>query len=461
MNKNNIVTEVIKQTEIIAQSGLELLTNDEVKLLSKDTNGEQYLLLKKCILAVLNSGEATDNIYHVHNQLPGFDVEIIPLNKGLKLKIFNAPKSAFVDNKMISGLQEQVFSVLRDIVFLKQELEFNSRIDFKSSKGISNAIFHILRNAKALQVGEEPSMVVCWGGHSIPEHEYKYTKDVGYQLGLRGLNVITGCGIGAMKGPMKGALIGHTKQRICSGRYVGITEPAIIAAESPNPIVNELIIMPDIEKRLEAFVRLGHGIIVFPGGAGTAEEILYILGLLLEPKNKAIPFPLIFTGPKESKSYFEDIDNFIAQTLGSEAQAKYQIIIDEPHKVAKTIQTGIAEVREYRKSKQDAYHYNWQLTIDWDLQEEFIPDHQNMAKLNLSTNQAAHELAANLRKAFSGIVAGNIKEQGIEAVKQYGPYQLSGDKEIMSEMDNLLKNFIQQGRMKLEQKDYKPCYQIQ
>ena len=46
-------------------------------------------------------------------------------------------------------------------------------------------------------------------------------------------------------------------------------------------IFNKLVILPDIEQRLEAFVRLGHGIVVFPGGAGTAEEILYLLGLLL------------------------------------------------------------------------------------------------------------------------------------------------------------------------------------
>ncbi|NVJ67051.1 MAG: DUF3412 domain-containing protein [Gammaproteobacteria bacterium] len=450
----------VAETEITAQSGLELLTNDEISLLSKDTNGEHFLLLKKCILAVLNSGEATDDIYHVHQQLPDFDVEIIPLNKGLKLKIYNAPESAFVDGKMIQGLHEHVFSVLRDIVFLKQELEYNARIDFNSKAGISNAIFHILRNAQSFRVGQNPDMVVCWGGHSIPHHEYKYTKDVGYRLGLRGLNIITGCGIGAMKGPMKGALVGHSKQRLCDGRYVGITEPGIIAAESPNPIVNELIIMPDIEKRLEAFVRLGHGFVVFPGGAGTAEEILYILGVLLHPKNKDIPFPLVFTGPEQAKEYFEQIDAFIGKTLGKSAQSKYQIIIDNPIAVAKAMQKGISQVREYRKAKQDAYHYNWQLEIDWDFQEEFIPTHKNMAELNLKAEQAPHLMAANLRKAFSGIVAGNIKEQGIEEVKQFGPYQLSGDKEIMDSMDLLLRSFIDQGRMKLEQKDYKPCYQI-
>jgi hypothetical protein len=30
---------------------------------------------------------------------------------------------------------------------------------------------------------------------------------------------------------MKGATIGHSKQRIKDGRYIGITEPGIIAAE--------------------------------------------------------------------------------------------------------------------------------------------------------------------------------------------------------------------------------------
>ena len=55
-----------------------------------------------------------------------------------------------------------------------------------------------------------------------------------------------------MKGPMKGATIAHAKQRIHGGRYLGLTEPGIIAAEAPNPIVNELVILPDIEKRLEA-----------------------------------------------------------------------------------------------------------------------------------------------------------------------------------------------------------------
>src|SRR6185437_8048834 len=112
--------------------------------------------------------------------------------------------------------------------------------------------------------------------------------------------------------------VGHAKQRIRTGRYLGLTEPTIIAAESPNPICNELVILPDMEKRLEAFVRMAHAIIVFPGGVGTAEEILYLLGILLHPSNRDLPFPLMFTGPAESAAYFEQIDRFLRLALGQD-----------------------------------------------------------------------------------------------------------------------------------------------
>src|SRR3546814_6303849 len=94
-----------------------------------------------------------------------------------------------------------------------------------------------------------------------------------------------------MKGPMKGATIAHAKQRKRQMRYIGVTEPGIIAAESPNPIVNHLVIMPDIEKRLESSARLGHGSVDFAGGVATAEDILYLPGILLRDENEKLTSP--------------------------------------------------------------------------------------------------------------------------------------------------------------------------
>lgn len=442
------------------ESHLSVLSKAEVNNLLDTSQGGLYRLLHCCALAVLNSGNYMDDGKELMERYRDFKIRIIQEERGIKLEVKGAPASAFVDGKMIKGIKEHLFAVLRDIVYVSDEINDNPKFDLEDSEGITNAVFHILRNANIVRARREPKLVVCWGGHSISREEYDYSKEVGYQLGLRDLNICTGCGVGAMKGPMKGATIGHAKQRIVDGHYIGISEPGIIAAESPNPIVNDLVILPDIEKRLEAFVRVGHGIVVFPGGVGTAEEILYLLGILLHPENVDIPFPVIFTGPHSAKNYFRQIHQFISDTLGIEAQQRYKIIINDPARVAREMKEGIKQVREYREYKDDAYYFNWSLKISPEFQRPFIPTHANMNNLQLHKNQERHDLAANLRRVFSGIVAGNVKEDGIRAIDQLGHFEIRGDAEIMSPVDNLLSAFVEQQRMKLSGKAYVPCYRI-
>jgi hypothetical protein len=71
----------------------------------------------------------------------------------------------------------------------------------------------------------------------------------------------------------------------------------------------------------------------------------------------------------------------------------------------------------------------------------------------------AHRLAAELRRAFSGIVAGNVKEQGIRLIEERGPFEIHGDPELLRPLDALLGAFARQRRMKIAG-DYQPCYRI-
>jgi pyrimidine/purine-5'-nucleotide nucleosidase len=438
---------------------LENLSQREVAQLLSVGSDKAYQLFRRCALAVLNSGSHTDDAPALFERYRDFDIRLGRQAWGVKLDVRNAPASAFVDGKMIRGVKEHLFAVLRDIIYIHDAILGSNRFDLTDPASITNAIYHILRNARVLEHRGRPDLIVCWGGHSIAAAEYDYTKRLGYELGLRHLNVCTGCGPGAMKGPMKGATIGHSKQRIHDGRYIGITEPGIIAAEPPNPIVNHLVIMPDIEKRLEAFVRTGHGIVVFPGGAGTAEEILYLLGILLDPANADQPMPVVFTGPKSAADYFAHIDRFIGATLGDKARQRYKIIVGDPAQAAREMAKGLEAVREYRRAKSDAYNYNWLLKVPAEFQAAFEPTHEAMSKLELRRDLPAHQLAANLRRAFSGIVAGNVKEQGIRAIERYGPFELHGDRELMIMLDELLGAFVSQKRMKLSG-EYRPCYRF-
>lgn len=439
---------------------LEVLSRQEIAKLLDNSQTGLYQLFRNCALAVLASGHYLDDGKALMEAYPDFDIRIVHRERGIKLELMNAPASAFVDGRMIVGMREHLFAVLRDILFTSTEYELQEQRHAHDSVALTDLVFHILRHAGVLQRTLAPNLVVCWGGHSISRVEYEYTKWVGYQMGLRELDICTGCGPGAMKGPMKGATIGHAKQRISNGRYLGFTEPGIIAAESPNPIVNNLVILPDIEKRLEAFVRAGHVIVVFPGGVGTAEEILYLLGILLHPDNRDIPFPLIFTGPAESASYFAQIDEFVGATLGPKAQELYTVVVDDPAQVARLARSGTQQVREYRKQHSDAYYFNWRLKVDAEFQQPFVPTHASMRALDLHRNQEPHRLAANLRRAFSGVVAGNVKLQGIREIEQHGLFELCGEPEIMAQMDSLLAAFVAQGRMKLPGTHYQPCYRI-
>ncbi|MCA0200741.1 MAG: nucleotide 5'-monophosphate nucleosidase PpnN [Proteobacteria bacterium] len=444
---------------VAPRGSLETLSHAEVAKLLDRGQGGLYPLLRRCALAVLNAGSISDDARELFDKFQDFELKIIQQSFGIELEVINAPAIAFVDGEMIRGVKELLFAVLRDIVYISNEVVESERFDLSKPEGITNAVFHILRNARVLGAQNKPDLVVCWGGHSISREEYEYTKRVGYELGLRGLNVCTGCGPGAMKGPMKGANIGHAKQRIKTGCYIGLTEPGIVAAEPPNPIVNQLVIMPDIEKRLEAFIRLGHGIVIFPGGVGTMEEILFLLGTLLDPANADEPMPLIFTGPKSAAAYFQRIDEFIALTLGPEARKRYQIIVDDEAAVGRAMVRGFEKVLAHRKKVGEAFNFNWNLKIPEGFQHPFNVTHESVASLDLHLNRPVYERAVALRRLFSALVAGNVKETGIRQIEERGPFLVHGDRALVKPLDDLLEQFIAQNRMKLSG-DYKPVYRI-
>ncbi|HRO88677.1 MAG TPA: nucleotide 5'-monophosphate nucleosidase PpnN [Chiayiivirga sp.] len=453
------MTEKLSESIIVSPVGsMDLLSQLEVaKLRDAGSNGLKERF-RRCALAVLNTGSTLDDARAVYERFADFEIELLQVERGIRLRMKNAPAQAFVDGELIHGIREHLFAVLRDVIYVSTEIEGGKGLDTPAA--VTDAVFQILRNARVLKTRTLPDLVVCWGGHSIGREEYDYSKSVGYHLGLRGLNICTGCGPGAMKGPMKGAAVAHGKQRVRDGRYVGITEPGIVAAEAPNPMVNELVIMPDIEKRLEAFARFGHGIVIFPGGAGTTEELFYVLGILLNPANEALPFPLVLTGPASSAAYFEQIDQFLRGTIGSAATRRYQVILDDAEQVAHVMRAGLAQVKEYRREQGDAWYFNWRLRIESDFQQPFDPTHEAMASLDLGLDQPPHQLAANLRRAFSGIVAGNVKDEGIRRIEQHGPFDLRGDREVMRLLDRLLESFVAQQRMRLPGAEYRPCYRL-
>jgi hypothetical protein len=170
---------------------------------------------------------------------------------------------------------------------------------------------------------------------------------------------------------------------------------------------------------------------------------------------------MIFTGPPSSKSYFERLHAFVGATIGPIAQQRYKVILGDPGAVAAEVTSGLKRVRELRAADDNAYFFNWALDIGLDFQRPFEATHETMRALELHRDQPVHSLAFNLRRAFSGIVAGNVREAGIARVEKYGPFELRGDPKIIAALGTLLQAFVTERRMRLsEPSAYVPCYRI-
>ena len=203
---------------------LDNLSQQEVDKLLDRGQGGLYPLFRRCALAVLNSGTLIDDARADLRRLQGLRAAHRARALGHQARDAARAGSAFVDGEIIRGVDELLFAVVRDIVYTRNEI--GARFDLDDPASVTNAVFGLLRNARVLRVPGRPDLVVCWGGHSIARDEYVYTKQVGYELGLRGLDICTGCGPGAMKGPMKGATIAHAKQRSATAATSASPSPA-------------------------------------------------------------------------------------------------------------------------------------------------------------------------------------------------------------------------------------------
>src|SRR6185437_109495 len=146
------------------RGSLENLSQSEIEKLLDTGQGGLYPLFRRCALAVLNSGAPTDNAKEIFDRYKDFEIRIVRHPWGVKLEMQNAPAAAFVDGEMIRGIKEHLFAVLRDVVFISNEIIASGRFDLSDPAAITNAVFHVLRNARLLDYKARPNLVVCWGG---------------------------------------------------------------------------------------------------------------------------------------------------------------------------------------------------------------------------------------------------------------------------------------------------------
>ncbi len=142
---------VVAHARVSPESNLALLSQTEVAALCDRPTRALIELFRRCVLAVLSSGADIDDARTLLQRYHDFDVTLAQEDRGLRLDLTNAPAHAFVDGEIIHGMREHLFAVLRDIVYISQELEQGAQFDLRSAAGITDAVFKILRHAGLLR----------------------------------------------------------------------------------------------------------------------------------------------------------------------------------------------------------------------------------------------------------------------------------------------------------------------
>src|SRR5574343_1440086 len=84
-----------------AATGMDVLSREELTRLRDISKGGLHETLRRCALAVLTTGTESDDPRAAQVRYPDFDIEVLQLDRGIKLDLKNAPASAFVDGQLI------------------------------------------------------------------------------------------------------------------------------------------------------------------------------------------------------------------------------------------------------------------------------------------------------------------------------------------------------------------------
>ena len=154
------MSELLTDTvNITPTRGMDVLSQQEVARLRLAGHSGMHDLFRRCCLAILNSGHDQDDAQELMKTYQDFQIQVLQQDRGIKLQLTNAPAEAFVDGRLIEGIREMLFDVLRDIVFVHSQISANE-FDLSNSEGMTNAVFSILRHAGVFNPGDDPNMVL-------------------------------------------------------------------------------------------------------------------------------------------------------------------------------------------------------------------------------------------------------------------------------------------------------------
>ncbi|MDP4007929.1 MAG: DUF3412 domain-containing protein [Candidatus Peregrinibacteria bacterium] len=406
-------------------------------LMSKDATRVRNLVAA----VIATCDEVDDDIDRLQERLDGMSVEFELNGHGPELVLHHVPEWVFAHNgtsrttRLLSMLMNDIAAPI-------------TSGDFINSRGRERSLHRGARRSGILGFSNAHMVTTVFGGHKVPQTEYDFARQIGAIDAQLGGRMVTGSGSGMMEAPFEGAASIYEGQGNHDVPMIGITELAILAAEAPNKFITHLLTLPDIEKRMETFLRVCHRLRVHPGGAGTLEEIMFVLATLLHPKNQGLHFPVDLVERVDGQ-YMPVVENYL-QTLSRNAIPNGMMNFHHktPHDYGEYLLGTNPEIDTTSLWRDSSNMY-----VPHELVEPFEISFEAMEGLNLHRkDQELWQLCAQLSKFFSALVWLTVKKPEVlrEWQSQNQVPLVSGDRDLVLATHDLARSFAQQGRMHLK-----------
>jgi predicted Rossmann-fold nucleotide-binding protein len=424
----------------------ELYKADSGERLKKAQIDERWKMIRDGL-----NGLLYPDIGHLEDEhKAGFDFSLEPISDKLHFQV-TAPKQ-ILEETSLDRLSNAGTSVIAGLAYAPDQFSHTREV----VRTVLDRSDVVNENAET-----EEMSIVFQGGARISDLEYQFAKQVGAHIA--GYNhapkkFITGGGRGIMRAPHSGAFAAGIERGELDTTFCGISCGKIIAAEPPNKIVQKLAVFEQIERRLEAFTRSGQMTVLFPGGTGTFEEMLYVLAVLMEEKNRGLHYTFLMVGDETKREYYDVVTNTLEKALGAETLEKAglrdRICIGKPEvvgqRILKEAQTAQFARRKEMLAKQNDTNvrmdFHGDIHIPSGLRTAFRVTRENVAALQLDREQSPADTIVNLRRFVYTVTCGTMSTERKE-VEQNGPFEVSGDPEFTNGVDELMKYFAASGRM--------------
>ena len=175
--------------------------------------------------------------------------------------------------------------------------------------------------------------VTVFGSARIESSDPLYFKayELGKELSNAGYNVFTGGGPGIMSAANKGAYEGKSKS-------IGLNI-LLPQEQSSNPYLDENITFNYFFSRKVMLVKYSSACIYFPGGYGTADELMEVLTLMQTRKMKKMP--IVLYDSKFWRSLLSWIEQTVDKSYVNQEHFELIRVVDSVEEIMSIVETEV------------------------------------------------------------------------------------------------------------------------